>query len=91
MNLVRKDTTLHIGGEITVANITPALYRDYCQQLAGIACLDFSKVSRADSSSLALLIAAKQHAQAPLKVVGLPETMRLLAGLYEVLIMAETP
>lgn len=82
-----QDGRLAVEGHLTMDTV-PALYQQGLQYFKqGPLVLDFSKVESADSSAVSMLLgwarAAKQG-NCEVSVVGLPDSMRSLAGLYGV-------
>lgn len=86
MNSEARNGTLYISGEVTVKTLTDAAYTRFQEQcrLKEVVALDFSAVSRADSACVSLLLTALRLKNHTLEWHHLPESVRALAGLYEI-------
>lgn len=87
MQIQVQDNCLRVQGAVTVQTLTAANHKQFIQQCQQpqIDTLDLSGVVRADSASIALLLAAlRLHRSGSLKFIGLPESVADLAQLYEI-------
>lgn len=77
---------LHVKGEVTVKTVTSAAYGLFEQQcrLNETHTVDFSQVSRADSSCVSLLLTALRVKPSSIALQGLPDSVAALAELYEI-------
>lgn len=85
MNTQWQADILCLTGDITVHTLTAERWRHYCQTLAQHKPqrIDLSGVGRVDSACLALLAESqRQYGQIPVSPV--PESVHLLAQLYEI-------
>ena len=73
MNSEVREQCLYLSGDVSVQTLDAAAYRQW------------KGVTRADSTALALMIAAlRARGQSSLQWRNLPESVRLLAELYEI-------
>lgn len=87
MQILVQNDTLLLKGAITVQTLTTANHKHFVQQCQQphIHSIDLSGVVRADSTCVSLLLTAlRQHNSGSLKVIGLPESVKDLAQLYEI-------
>lgn len=87
MNSEVREQCLYLSGDVSVQTLDAAAYRQWKQQCASddIRAIDWQGVARADSTALALMIAAlRARGQSSLQWRNLPESVRLLAELYEI-------
>ncbi|MBD3614550.1 STAS domain-containing protein [Kingella kingae] len=82
-----REQCVYVAGDVSVQTLNSGAYREFLQQcrLPNIQTVDFSGVERADSACLALILQAlRQSGQSSLHIQALPESVQLLAQLYEV-------
>ena len=87
MNSEVREQCLYLSGDVSVQTLDTAAYRQWKQQCASddIRAIDWQDVTRADSTALGLMIAAlRARGQSSLQWRNLPESVRLLAELYEI-------
>lgn len=86
MNSEIRDNVLYLGGDITVKTVTETAYRQFEQQcrLKETAVLDLSRVGRADSACVSLLLTALRLKNKAVQLRHIPESVRALADLYEI-------
>lgn len=82
-----REQCVYVAGDVSVQTLNSGAYHEFLQQcrLPNIQTVDFSGVERADSACLALILQAlRQSGQSSLHIQALPESVQLLAQLYEV-------
>lgn len=87
MQITVQNDTLSLKGAITVQTLTVALHKHFVQlcQQPHIHTIDLNGVVRADSACVSLLLTAlRQRDSGSLKFIGLPESIKDLAQLYEI-------
>lgn len=86
MNSELRDNVLYLSGDITVKTVTDSAYRQFEQQcrLNETNALDLSRVSRADSACVSLLLTALRLKNKAVELRHIPELVRALADLYEI-------
>lgn len=87
MQITVQNDTLLLKGAVTVQTLTAPDHKHFVQQCQQphIHSLDLSGVIRADSACVSLLLAAlRQRPSGSLNIIGLPESVKDLAQLYEI-------
>ena len=82
-----RENVLHVQGEVSVRTLDKTAYAQFerlCRQ-PEIQAVDFGGVLQADSTCIALLLTVLRNTSAgSLKIQSLPESVQMLAELYEV-------
>lgn len=80
------DGTLYVGGDVTVKTLTAAAFTRFREQcrLKETAAVDFSRVKRADSACVSLLLDALRRRDGKPELRGIPESVQTLSELYEI-------
>lgn len=80
-----RNVGIYVSGEISVRSMNTAVYQKFTQEVQNenIQYVDFSGITRADSTCLSLLLILQKHSTR-LTIKHLPKTVAHLAALYEV-------
>lgn len=85
MHSVIQDGCVYLYGEISMQTISKKPYRQFMHQCEQpqVHSIDFAGVKKADSTCVGLLLLALRVRSCPLKYLHIPDSVRLLIGLYE--------